>query len=49
MPMQEEEASKTPSKHDQSRTSAQHIIVKTSITGNKEIILNAIIKKGQIT
>jgi tRNA A37 threonylcarbamoyladenosine dehydratase len=38
-----------PNRHDQNRTSPQHIIVKTISTGNKERILKAIRKKYQIT
>jgi hypothetical protein len=36
MPIQIEEASRTPNRHDQNRTSPQHIIIKTTSTDNKE-------------
>jgi hypothetical protein len=49
MPIQVEEASTTPNKLDQNRTSLQHIIIKTTSTGNRERILKTVRKKKQIT
>jgi hypothetical protein len=43
------EASRTPSRHDQNRTSPWHIIVKIIITENKERMLKAVREKNQIT
>jgi hypothetical protein len=41
IPIQEQEASRTPNRHDQNGTSSRNIIVKTISTENKERILNA--------
>jgi hypothetical protein len=49
MPIQVQEASMTPTRHDQNRIFPQHIIVKTISTENKERILKAVRKKNQIT
>jgi hypothetical protein len=43
------EAYRTPSKLDQKRNSFYHIIVKTPNAQNKERILKAVRKKGQVT
>jgi hypothetical protein len=49
MPIQVQEASRTPNRLDQNRTTPQHIIIKTTSTENKEIILKAVREKKQIT
>jgi hypothetical protein len=49
MLIQVQEASRTPNRHYQNRTSPWHIRVNTTSTENKEIILNAIREKNQIT
>jgi hypothetical protein len=49
MPIPVQKASRTPNRHDQNRISPQHIIIKTTSTGNKERILKAIREKKQIT
>jgi hypothetical protein len=49
MPIQVQEASRTPNRLDQNRTTTQHIIIKTTSTENRERILNAIREKKQIT
>jgi hypothetical protein len=46
IPIQVQEASTTPNRHDQNRTSPQHIIVKTISTENKERILKAVREKS---
>jgi hypothetical protein len=38
LPIQEQEASRTPNRLDQNRTSPQHIIIKTTTTENRQII-----------
>jgi hypothetical protein len=48
LPIQVQEASKTPIRLDQNRTSPQHIIIKTSIE-NREGILGAVREEKQIT
>jgi hypothetical protein len=48
MPIQVQEASRTPNRLDQNKTSPWHIIIKTSIE-NRERILKAIREKNQIT
>jgi tRNA A37 threonylcarbamoyladenosine dehydratase len=48
-PIQVQEASKTPNRHDPKRTSPQHIVAKTISTKNKERILKAVREKNQIT
>jgi hypothetical protein len=45
MPIQAQEASRTPNKLDQNRTSPRHIIIKTKNTENRERILKTIREK----
>jgi hypothetical protein len=45
MPIQVQEASRTPNRPDQNRATPQHIIIKTTSTETKERILKAVIKK----
>jgi glycine cleavage system regulatory protein len=47
LPIQVQEASRTPNRHDQRRTSPKHIIIKTS-TENRERLLEAVREKRQI-
>jgi hypothetical protein len=47
MPIQVQEASKTPNRLDQNRTTPQHIIIKTTSTDNREKILKAIREKNK--
>jgi hypothetical protein len=47
MSIQVQEASRTPNRLDQSRTSPQHIIIKTTSTENRERILKAVREKKQ--
>jgi hypothetical protein len=49
MPWKVEEASRTPNRHDQNRTSPRYIIVKTTSTENKKKILKAVREKNQVT
>jgi hypothetical protein len=49
MPIQVREASRTPNRLDQNRTTLQHIIIKTTSTENTERILNSVREKKQIT
>jgi hypothetical protein len=49
MPIQVQEASRTPNRLDQNRTTPQHIIIKTTSTENRERILKAVREKKQIT
>jgi hypothetical protein len=49
MPIQVPEASRTPNRPNQNRTSPQHIIVKTLSTENKERILKAAREKCELT
>jgi tRNA A37 threonylcarbamoyladenosine dehydratase len=49
MPIQVQEASRTPNRPDQNRTTPQHIIIKTTSTETKERILKAVREKKQIT
>jgi hypothetical protein len=49
LPIQVLEASRTPNRLDQNRTSQQHIIIKTTSTENRERILKAVREKKQIT
>jgi hypothetical protein len=49
MPIQVQEASRTPNRLDQNRTTPRHIIIKTTSTENRERILKAIREKRQIT
>jgi len=49
MPINIEEAFRTPNGLDQRRNSSCHIIVKTPNAQNKEIIFKSISEKGQVT
>jgi hypothetical protein len=49
MPIQVEEASRTPNRHDQNWTSPWHIIIKTISTENKERIWKPVKEKNKIT
>jgi hypothetical protein len=49
MPIQVQEASRTPNRLDQNRTTPQHIIIKTTSTETRERILKAVREKKQIT
>jgi hypothetical protein len=49
MPMNAQEAYRTPNRLDQKRNSSHHIIVKTPNAQNKERILKAVREKGQVT
>jgi hypothetical protein len=49
MPIQVQEASRTPNRLDQNRTTPQHIINKTTSTENRERILKAVREKKQLT
>jgi hypothetical protein len=49
VPIQVQEASRTPNRLDQNRTSPQHIIIKTTSTENRERILKSVREKKQIT
>jgi hypothetical protein len=49
MPIQVQEASRTPNRLYQNRTSSQHIIIKTTSTENRERILKAVREKKQTT
>jgi hypothetical protein len=49
MPIQVQEASRTPNRLDQNRTTPQHIIIKTRSTENRERILKPVREKKQIT
>jgi hypothetical protein len=42
---QEQEASRTPNRHDQNRTTPLHFIIKTTNTKNRERILKAVRQK----
>jgi hypothetical protein len=48
MPIQVQEASRTPNRLDQNRTTPQHTIIKTISTENRERILKAIREKKQV-
>jgi hypothetical protein len=48
MPMNIQEAYKTPNRLDQKRNSTGHIIIRTTNALNKERILKAVRKKGQV-
>jgi hypothetical protein len=48
MPIQVQEASRTPNRLDQNRTTPQYIIIKTTSTENRERILKAVRDKKQI-
>jgi hypothetical protein len=49
MPIQVQEASRTPNRLDRTRTTPQHIIIKTTSTETRERILKAVTEKNQIT
>jgi hypothetical protein len=49
LPIQVQEASRTPNRHDQNRTFPWHIIIKTTSTENKGRILKAVKKREKIT
>jgi ribosomal protein L39E len=49
MPIQVQEASRTPKRLDQNRTTPRHIIIKTTTTENRERILKPVREKKQIT
>jgi hypothetical protein len=47
MPIQVQEASRTPNKHDQNRTTLQHINIKKTSTENRERTLKAVREKNK--
>jgi hypothetical protein len=49
MPIQVQEASRTPTRLDQTRTTPWHIVIKTTSTENRERILKDVREKKQIT
>jgi hypothetical protein len=49
MPIHIQEASRTPNKPDQNRTTPRHIIIKTTSTETRERILKGLREKKQIT
>jgi hypothetical protein len=49
MPMNLQEAYRTPSRLDQKRNFSQHIIIRTTNALNKDIILKAVREKCQVT
>jgi hypothetical protein len=49
MPVQVQEASRTPNRPDQNRTTPWHIIIKTTSTETREIILKPVREKKQVT
>jgi hypothetical protein len=49
MPMNTQEAYRTPNRPDQKTNSSQHIIIRTTNAVNKDRILKAARKKGQVT
>jgi hypothetical protein len=49
MPIQVQEASRTPNRIDQNRTTSRHIIIKTTSTENRERILKAVRETKKIT
>ena len=49
MPMNIQEANRTPNRLDQKRNSSQHILIRTANALNKDQILKAIREKGQVT
>jgi chromosome segregation ATPase len=49
MPIQVQEASRTPNRPDQNRATPRHIIIKTTNTETTERILKAVREKKQIT
>jgi microcompartment protein CcmL/EutN len=48
LPIQIQEVSRTPNTLDQNMTSPQHIIIKTTSTENREIILKVVREEKQI-
>jgi hypothetical protein len=49
LPIQVQEASRTPNRLDQNRTTPRHIIIRTTSTENRERILKPVREKKQIT
>jgi hypothetical protein len=49
IPIQMQEASRTPNRPDQNRTTPRHIIIKTTSSETRERILNVVREKTQIT
>jgi hypothetical protein len=49
MPIHVQEASRTPNRHDQNRTTPQHIIIKTTSTETRERVLKTVEEKKQTT
>ena len=49
MPMNIQEAYRTPNRLDQKRKSSQHIIIRTTNAVNKDRILKAVRQKSQVT
>jgi hypothetical protein len=49
LPIQIQEASRTPNRLEQNTASPQHCIIKTTSTENRERILKAVKEKKQIT
>jgi hypothetical protein len=49
IPIHMQEASRTPNRSDQNRTTPRHMIIKTTNTENRERILKAVREKKQIT
>ena len=49
MPMNIQEAYRTPSRLDQIRNSSRHIIIRTTNALNKDRILKAVRERGQVT
>jgi hypothetical protein len=49
MPMNIQEAYRTPNRLDQKRNSTRHIIIRTTNVLNKDRILKAVREKGQVT
>ena len=49
MPMNIQEANRTPNRLDLKRNSSQHIIIRTKNALNKHRILKAVREKGQVT
>jgi hypothetical protein len=49
MPMNIQEAYRTPNRLNQKRNSSRHIIIRTTNALNKDIILKAVRAKGQVT
>jgi hypothetical protein len=49
IPIQMQEASRTPNRQDQNRTTPRHIIINTTSSETRERILKAVREKKQIT